>query len=135
MKEKDFYSEAHLVIAAIRVLEHQKKAPPSIDDVCHALSFSLEQGNLICRKLFDMDIINLVEGAYGPRLFIKNHLKLEEIAKSEKESTLGEELKKFQEKRKSITQKIESIQVEQSEKKKDLFAKLEAQLKKKSNKK
>jgi len=82
-----------------------------------------------------MEIVNLVEGAYGPRLYIKNHLKLEEIAKDEKESTLGDELKEFQKKRENITQKIESIQTEQSEKKKDLFAKLEAQLKKESDKK
>ena len=134
MKEEDIYSKAHLVVAAIRVLQHQKKAPPSIDDVCDSLGFSLEQGHLIARKLFDMEIISLVEGAYGPRLYIKDHLKLEDIATGEDESSLGEELEAFRKERENISQKIESIQVQQSEKKKDLFAKLEAQLKKGSDK-
>ena len=79
MTAKDLYSEAHLVVAAIRILEHQKKTPPSIEDICTALSLSVEQGNFLCRKLEMMEIIKVVEGAFGTRLFILNHLKIEEI--------------------------------------------------------
>ncbi|MBU4389031.1 MAG: hypothetical protein KKB23_05775, partial [Proteobacteria bacterium] len=65
MKGKDFYSEAHLVVAAIRILQHQNSAPPSIDEVCRTISLSLEQGNFVCRKLNEMNIIDVVEGAFG----------------------------------------------------------------------
>jgi len=130
----DFYTEAHLFVAAIRVLEHQKKTPPSINDICDALNISLEHGNSICRKLFERTIINLVEGPYGARLFIADHLKLEEIPKGEKEDKLNEELKRFQEQQKQLSQKIESIQAQQTEKKKSLFAELEKKLKKETPK-
>lgn len=130
MKGKDFYSDAHLVVAAIRILEHQNSAPPSIDEVCRTISFSLEQGNLVCRKLNEMNIINIVAGAFGTKLFIKNHLLLEDIPKGATEDNLGKELKKFQESKKNYTQKIELFKTEQEKKRKDLFAELEKKLKK-----
>ena len=134
MTSLDFYTEAHLFVAAIRVLEHQKKTLPSIRDVCNILNISLEHGNSICRKLFERTVINLVEGAYDSRLFITDHLKLEEIPKEEKEDKFNEELKRFQEQQKQLSQKIESIHAEQTEKKKNLFAELEKKLKKESPK-
>jgi len=130
MKGKDFYSDAHLVVSAIRILEHQNSAPPSIDEVCRIISFSLEQGNFVCRKLNEMNIINVVEGAFGPKLFIKNHLLLEEIPQGATEDNLEKELKKFQEAKKDYTQKIKLFQTEQEKKKKDLFSELEKKLKK-----
>jgi hypothetical protein len=130
MQGTDLYSYAHLVVAAIRVLEHQKTIPPSIDDICQTLSFSPERGNLICRKLHEIGIIDVVEGAYGTRLFIKNHLLIEEIPKGTRESGLEKELKKFKEAKKDYTQKIESLQAEQAEKRKSLFSEIEKKLKK-----
>lgn len=79
MKEIDLYTKAHLVVAAIRILERQANVSSSIEKVCQMISFSLEHGNLICKKLDEMGIIEIVKGAYGTRLFIKNHLKIEEI--------------------------------------------------------
>jgi hypothetical protein len=135
MKSIDFYSNAHLIIAAIRVLEHLNNTPPSIDEVCRSLSFSLEQGNLICRKLEEMGIIDVVEGAYGTKLFIRDHLAVEKIPKAEKVSKLEQELQKFKNTKKNYTQKIESFQTEQADRKKNLFAELEKKLKKGLNKK
>jgi hypothetical protein len=135
MKKIDLYSNAHIVAAAIRVLAHQKNTPPSIDDVCHALSFSLEQGNFICNKLEEMQIIEIVEGSYGTRLFIKNHLKIEDIPRGDKVSGLEEELKKFKNSRKDFTGKIESFQAKQAKKQKYLFAELEMKLKQETDKK
>ncbi len=134
MQNSDFYSNAHLVVATIRVLTHKNSTPPSIDQVCRTISFSLEQGNFICKKLKKIEIIEVVEGAFGNRLFIKNHMKIEEIPKGKKEDKLEEALKKFQNSRKDFSKKIESYQVEQEKKQKDLFAELEKKLKKGSTK-
>ncbi len=130
MQSKDFYSDAHLVVAAIRIIEDRNSAPPSIDEVCRIISFSLEQGNFVCRKLNEMNIIDIVEGAFGTKLFIKNHLLLEDIPKGATEDNLEKELKKFQESKKDYTQKIELFKAEQEKKRKDLFAELEKKLKK-----
>jgi hypothetical protein len=130
MKGKDFYSAAHLIVAAIRILEHRNSASPSIDEVCRTISFSLEQGNFVCRKLNEMNIIDVVEGAFGTKLFIKDHLLLEEIPQEAMEDNLEKELKKFQSAKKDYIQKIELFKAEQEKKKKNLFSELEKKLKK-----
>ena len=134
-KEKDFYTMAHLFVAAIRVCEHQSSSPPSLEEICKTLSFSVERGHFICRKLIELGIIDMIEGSFDNRLFIQNHLKLEDIPQAKEESKLEEELKKFQNAQKVFSQKIESFQAEQSEKKKTLFAEMERKLKQEIEKK
>ncbi|MGD9082677.1 MAG: hypothetical protein PVJ50_08960 [Desulfobacterales bacterium] len=134
MQNSDFYSNAHLVVAAIRILTHQNSTPPSMDEVCRIIYFSPEQGNFICKKLREIGVVDMVEGGFGTRLFIKNHLKIEEIPKAKKEDALEKSLKAFQNSKKDFTQKIESFQAKQAKKQKDLFAALEKKLKKDSNK-
>jgi len=82
-----------------------------------------------------MGIVDSVEGSFGNRLFIRDHLKIEEIPREEDENKLEEELKKFQESQRGLSQKIESIQAKQAQKKKDLFAEMEKKLKQELDKK
>lgn len=135
MQSTDLYSSAHLIVAAMRILEQRNAVPPSIDEVCKTVLFSLEYGNLICRKLHKIGIIDIVESAHGTKVFITDHLKIEEISRDKKENRLEEELKKFQTDKDKFTQKIESFQAEQAKKKKDLFTELDKKLKKGSDNK
>ena len=134
-KGKNFYSTAHLFVSAIRVCEHQNNTPPTVEDVCRILAISIERSNYICRKLKEMGIIDEVEGSYGNRLFIRDHLKIEELPREGDDSKFAEELKKFQESQKELSSKIENIQAQQAEKKKSLFAEMEKKLKKELDKK
>jgi hypothetical protein len=134
-KKNNLYSNAHLFVAAIRVWEHQNSTPPSLTKICNMLSFSVEKGNFLCRKLDEMGIIEIVQGSYGDRLFIRDHINLEDIPKGEEDSRLEEELKKFQDTQKAFSQKIESFRSEQAQKKKDLFAEMEKKLKNELGKK
>ena len=134
-EQKDFYTQAHLLVAAIRVFEHKNSRPPTIEELCQTIEFSVEKGNFICRKLEELEIVEAVEGSYGTRLFVRDHLKIEDIPRGESENNFEEELKKFQDGRKAISQKIETFQAEQKQKKKDLFAEMEKKLKKELDKK
>ena len=117
------------MVAGIRVLEHQKRRPPTLDEVCALLSISLEQGNFISRKLSEIDVLEVIEGSYGIRLFIRDHLKLEEIPKAEATDSLGQAVRQFQDSKKGIESKIAAIKADQADKKKTLFAELEKKLK------
>ena len=134
-KKTNLYSQAHLIVAAIRVYQHLNSRPPTVDDVCRVINFSVEQGYFICRKLQEIDIIKTVEGTYGTRLFISDHLKLEDLPRDEPENKLEDDLKKFQSNQKALSQKIESFQAQQKQKKKDLFAEMEKKLKEELEKK
>jgi len=130
MKKNDFYTKAHLIVAAIRVHEHTHAGPPAIEDVCHTLSISLEEGNRLCLKLEDMDILDILEKTGEARLFVKNHLKIEEISVQEEQHTIQAELEEFKKSREEHIKKIKSIQSEQAEKKRKLHEELEQKLKK-----
>jgi hypothetical protein len=134
-KSKDLYTAAHLFVAAIRVYEHQMSSPPTIEAISKILAMSLERSNYVCRKLKELGVIESVEGSYGIRLFLRDHLKIEEIPRDTNETQLDEELQKFKNSQKALTEKIESIQAQQAKKKKDLFAEMEKKLKQELEKK
>ncbi len=134
MKSTDLYSQAHLITAAIRILEHQHATPPSVEQVCEILALSIEQGHRICNRLMEMRILDVTAGAFGTRLFIVNHLGIEEIPRGEAGSSMEAELRKFQDSQKGLEKKVESIKAEQEKKKKELFADIEKQFKKQSKK-
>ena len=132
---KNFYTTAHLFVAAIRVWEYQNDTPPALEEISQMLAMSIERSNYICNKLKEMGVINSVEGSFGNRLFVRDHLKIEDIPREDDESKLEEEIKKFQESQKGISQKIENIKAKQAQKKKDLFAEMEKKLKQELDKK
>lgn len=134
-QRKDFYTEAHLLVAAIRVHEHVHSRPATIEDVCRLLAFSAEHAGIISRRLEDLGVIEAVQGSFGTRLFVRDHLKLEDIPRGEFGRKLEDEVKKFQDTQRSFTQKIESLKAEQAGKKKNLFAEMEKKLKEELDKK
>lgn len=134
-EKKDLYAQAHLVVAAIRVFEHNSSRPPNIEELCQSIKFSIEKGSFLCRKLEELNIIEAVEGSYGTRLFVRDHLKIEDIPRGATDSGFEDELKKFQDTRKAFTRKIKDFQAQQKQKQENLFAEMEKKLKKELDKK
>jgi hypothetical protein len=134
-EQKDLYTQAHLVVAAIRVFEHNSSRPPNIEELCRTIKFSIEKGSFICRKLEELNIIEAVEGSYGTRLFVCDHLKIEDIPRGEPDGGFEDELKKFQDDRKAFTRKMKTFQAQQKQKQEDLFAEMEKKLKQELDKK
>ncbi len=129
MRKKDLYTEAHLVVAAIRVLEYREHTPPSIEAVAKLLSFSAEHAHLICKKLARAEVVSIAEGPFGTRLFIQDHQRLETLPKGEPEAPLKDALEAFQASRKNMDARIASFKAKQTQKQKALFARLDQKLK------
>ena len=132
---QNLYSSAHLFVSAIRIFEHQNNAPATIEDIGRILKMSTERSHYLGRKLKEMGIIDEIEGSYGIRLFIRDHLKIEDISRENDDGKFEAELKKFKESQKELSHKIETIQAKQAEKKKNLFAEMEKKLKQELDKK
>jgi predicted nuclease with TOPRIM domain len=101
-----------------------------LEKVATTLLISKEKCHFICRKLEEANIIERLRGAFGNRIAIKDHLKLETLPKEVSESKLDEELKKFKSNKKELEKRVESIKSEKDKKQKQLFADLEKKLKK-----
>ena len=134
-KSQNLYSSAHLFVSAVRIFEHQNNTPATLEDISRILKISIERSHYLGRKLKEMGIIDEVQVSYGTRLFIKDHLKIEDIPREDDGGKLEAELRKFKESQKELSHKIETIQAKQAEKKKNLFAEMEKKLKKELNKK
>lgn len=130
MESKNFYTKAHLIMAAIRLIEYKEAIPPTLEQICHFLSISLEEGNRLCRKLKDLQAIDIIEKGDEVRIFISDHKKLEDIPIQDEMSSIESELMKFKKIKEEQKKKIEIIQAEQAEKKKRLHEEIEKKLKK-----
>jgi hypothetical protein len=131
----DAYTEAHLFVAAIRVLQHQGGCPPKIEDVCTTLRFSVELGHTLCRKLEKLGIIETYADPFTIALTVADHAAIETLPrKTAEENSLAKDLEKFQSEKKSAHQKVAAIQAEMAKKRQDLFADIEAKFRKEMEK-
>ncbi len=133
MNYSSLYGKSHLIVAAVRVLEYQAGAPPTIENICRLLSISAEEVLRICRKLKEIQAIDMVETIDEIRIYITDHRKLEDIPIQDEISSLESELMKFKKAKEEQKKKIESLQAEHLEKKKKLHEELEKKLKKEFN--
>lgn len=131
----DSYTEAHLFVAAIRVLQHNQGGPPNLEDVCALLRISVEMGSTISRNLNKLGIVETFADPFSLKLAVGNHLEIEKLPKKiSEENKLAQELAKFQAEKKNVDEKVASLQAEMARKKQDLFAEIEAKFKKELDK-
>lgn len=128
MDKDNFYTKAHLVVAAVRIWEYREANPPTVENICRTLSLSVEEGNRLCRKLKEYEVIDILEKAGEARIFIIDHLKLETLVGVKEGRRLDDELENFKKSRAEQSLKIETIKMEQAEKKKKLHETLEKKL-------
>jgi len=126
----DPYSEAHLFVAAIRILQHKKGTAPPVEDVCEMINVSVESGLAVCRKLKKLDILEIIEDPFANRLAVANHLEIEKLPRQQKdEGRLARDLEQFMAKKKNMDKKVEEIQAAMKKKKQDLFSDIESKMK------
>ena len=133
----DQYREAHLFVAAVRVVEHRiGGGAAGIDDVCSMLQMSLESGYALCRKLNKLGVINLVEDPFSQRVVVADHLRIEEISREENnENSLAKEVEQFKAKKRNMEKEVEAIQADLERKRKATFTDIEERLKKEMGRK
>ena len=127
----DQYTEAHLIVSAIRLLKHKSGGQPAVEDVCRMVEISTEAGLALCRKLAEKNIVQTYEDPFSIRVDIKDHLQIETLPKTEiPEDNISGDLERFMAKKQQESKKIETIQAELDKKRQDKFSDIEAQLKK-----
>ena len=129
MTQKSLYDYAHLIVSAIRILEFRMSAPPALEDISEMLGTSIEETNRLCRKFKELDIIEMLDKTGTARLFVKDHLKIEDLPQESEESRLEAELKKFKQAREAQRVDLDAVKADQAEKKKKLHEELEKKLK------
>ncbi len=122
------YEEAHLFVAAIRVLADRHGRPPSVEAVCELLDRTPEWGRLLCRRLADQGIIEPVDDPFTTTLFVADHGKIESLDRQAPKDGLARDLERFQQERRKKAAEVDALIAKQDEKKRDLFAELDRKL-------
>lgn len=123
------YKEAHLIVAAIRILEYRQNAPPTLEDVAKMLAISPEEASRISRNLRSMGIVETVEKSGETRLFVSDHLRIEELSDQPEQDGLSRELEKFRQKKQNEKKSLESLKAQQEEKRRKMQQDIEQKLK------
>lgn len=97
--------EAHLLLAAIRVLGHQHERPPRPDEVADLLSWPEATVRLRASSLQDIGAVRLVESAYATHLEIGDHLRVETLPEAPVEA-LAEDLADFDRRKQAEAQRM-----------------------------
>jgi hypothetical protein len=129
---KPSYEDAHLVVAAVRILSHRCKKPPLPEDVANLLGMPADFVRSLMISLKDIGILKLVETPFEIRAEIADHLKIEELPREAEAPTIKDELEEFVKKRKQQIEETEKMLdlKEIEKKKKEKLSKLEDEIKK-----
>lgn len=131
MRKLSLYDEAHILVAAIRILEFKKSVTPSLKEISEFLGMNIDRVTRISNDLKHLGIINMVDGPFeSVNLLVANHTLIEGISREVKEIKMEDEIRKFQEKSKNAYEtKVMAFKEEAKKKEKALFDALQKKLK------
>lgn len=126
----NLYQKGHLLLAGIRIFEFNNEYAPDIEDLWRIFEgVSREDLEFVVRRLEGMGIVTVASSAGSRRIFIRDHLKLEELKEMDKGPSMEDEVARFKEQQSKIGDKVTKMQAEQKNRKKDLYADMEQKLK------
>jgi hypothetical protein len=125
------YAQGHLVVAAVRILEHRHGKPPTMEEIGELLAVSHEVVGAVARALRDHGIVKILETPFDTRVEVTDHAKLEELHREARTAAMKGEVDAFLERTRSKHEKVEDLfkSGKYQEEKKKKFAGLEEQLK------
>ena len=125
------YAQGHLVIAAVRILEHRNGKPPTYEEIGGLLGISHEVVGAVARALKSHGAVKILETPFDTRLELDDHTLLENLPKERATPAMKGEVDAFLERTRSKQEDIESLfkSGEYEKKKKEKFAGLDQQLK------
>lgn len=128
--QKPSQTQAHLMIAAIRVLQHQAQRPPSVEEIATLLGFSKEYVGHLLRALDAEGIVHTIQSPFDQRFEVKNHQKIELLPTEDRGPGFKDEVeafhKEFEEKQKKLQDLFDRD--EQGERQREKFQKLDEEL-------
>ena len=95
MEVRIAYEEGHAHVAAVRVLRHRLKRPPTIEEIAEVLGSKPEITNHRLRALERLGIVTIVENPFEVHVSVRDHLALEKLPPEVSEAGLSEAVEDF----------------------------------------
>jgi DNA-directed RNA polymerase specialized sigma subunit len=102
-------SQGHLIAAAIRVLTHRRKRPPTPEEIAEILDISRELVLHVARGLEARGILRSIETPFEVRLDLENYKAIEELPEESTGPDMGREIEDFHRKSEDRQKAIEKM--------------------------
>jgi len=131
LAKKPSYEDAHLVVAAVRVLGHRETKPPTPEQVAALLDLPAELVRSLVVSLGDLGVLHLMENPFETRIELGDYTLIEDLPRSAEGPTMKDEIEDFVERKKKEVEEAEKMFTpdEMQKKKKEKLAKLEDEMK------
>jgi hypothetical protein len=131
MPKKPPYEDAHLVVAAVRVLCHSEPKPPTPEDIARLLNLPNEFVRSLVVSLGDLNILRVMESPFEMRVELGDYTLIETLPRGSDTPSIKDELDSFVERKKKEVQEAEKMFTpdEIEKKKKEKLARLEDEMK------
>lgn len=100
--------DAHLILAAIRVLGHRNQRSPRPDEIAELLDWPEPMVRLQAARLQEVGAVTLVESAFETHVEVRDHLAIEELPEEAPEA-LAEDLAAFDRRKQAETEKMSKL--------------------------
>ena len=101
--------QAHLLVAAVRVLAHKTGRPPSVEEVGELLGWSRELVGHLSRALEAQGILQALTSPFDLRLEVADHLAIEKLPVADTGPGLRDEVDAFHEQFKKKQEELQNL--------------------------
>ena len=98
METTPSYEEGQLVVAAVRLLHHREKRPPTIEAIAELIGEPAEMCGHLARGLASLGIVKILKNPFDTRLEIVDHLRLETLPRGAHAPAIESEIQEFKRK-------------------------------------
>jgi hypothetical protein len=98
--------EGHLIVAAIRLLQHREGRSPRPEELAELLEWPAAALRVHLVALQKEGVVALVESAFDTHVEIRDHLRLEELATAAEATDLETELANFDRRKQEETERM-----------------------------
>ena len=109
MEQVPSQPQAHLVVAAVRVLAHKHGRPPSVEEIAELLGLSKELGGHLVRALEARGIVQIIKSPFDLRVELRDHLKIEELPLEDTGPGLKDEVEEFHKRFKKKQEQLQNL--------------------------
>jgi DNA-directed RNA polymerase specialized sigma subunit len=102
-------SQGHLIAAAIRVLTHRRKRPPTPQEIAEILGLSRELVLHIARGLEARGILRSIETPFEVRMDLEDYRAIEQLPEESTGPDMGREIEDFHRKSEDRQKEIERM--------------------------
>jgi hypothetical protein len=122
--------QAHLIVAAVRVLTHKTGRPASIEEIAELLGWSVELAGHLVRALEARQIVRTIRSPFDVRVEVDDHRGIEALPLEDRGPGLQDEVEKFHEQFKKKQEALQNLfdSGEVEAKKKERLANLDKEL-------